>query len=104
MWCALIHKAMLHRTQTLLNHESLLFLACLIANSVSNGVHRALLYGGMKESQPGTTEITLPDTPALAFAALLKYMYTGRMNLTEIKVSHGLMRVCVCVCVCVCVF
>ncbi|KAK7103537.1 BTB/POZ domain-containing protein 9-like isoform X2 [Littorina saxatilis] len=46
---------------------------------------RALLYGGMKESLPGTTEINLPDTPALAFAALLKYMYTGRMNLTEIK-------------------
>ena len=46
----------------------------------------------MKESQPGTTEITLPDTPALAFAALLKYMYTGRMNLTEIKVSHELTK------------
>nr|KAG5695211.1 hypothetical protein BaRGS_018333 [Batillaria attramentaria] len=46
---------------------------------------RALLYGGMKESQPGTTEVTLPDTPSLAFAALLKYMYTGRMNLMEIK-------------------
>ncbi|KAL8613580.1 BTB/POZ domain-containing protein 9 [Nucella lapillus] len=46
---------------------------------------RALLYGGMKESQPGTREINLPDTPASAFAALLKYMYTGRMNLIEIK-------------------
>ncbi|PVD25748.1 hypothetical protein C0Q70_13408 [Pomacea canaliculata] len=46
---------------------------------------RALLYGGMKESQPGTTEVELPDTPAQAFGALLKYMYTGRMNLLEMK-------------------
>lgn len=48
--------------------------------------YRALLYGGMKESQPGTTEVELPDTPAQAFGALLKYMYTGRMNLLEMKV------------------
>ncbi|XP_071078772.1 BTB/POZ domain-containing protein 9-like [Haliotis cracherodii] len=46
---------------------------------------RALLFGGMKESQPGTTEIELQDTPNIAFSALLKYMYTGRMNLIEIK-------------------
>ncbi|CAL1546096.1 unnamed protein product [Lymnaea stagnalis] len=46
---------------------------------------RALLYGGMKESQPGTTEIELQDTPATAFASLLKYIYTGRMNLIEIQ-------------------
>ncbi|KAK0040540.1 BTB/POZ domain-containing protein 9 [Biomphalaria pfeifferi] len=46
---------------------------------------RALLYGGMKESQPGTTEIELPDTPSVAFSALLKYIYTGRMNLVEIQ-------------------
>uniref|UniRef100_A0A0B6ZZR2 BTB/POZ domain-containing protein 9 n=1 Tax=Arion vulgaris TaxID=1028688 RepID=A0A0B6ZZR2_9EUPU len=45
---------------------------------------RALLYGGMKESQPGTTEIELQDTPSVAFSALLKYIYTGRMNLIEI--------------------
>lgn len=46
---------------------------------------RALLYGGMKESQPGTTEIELQDTPSLAFSALLKYIYSGRMNLVEIQ-------------------
>ncbi|CAG5124300.1 unnamed protein product [Candidula unifasciata] len=46
---------------------------------------RALLYGGMKESQPGTTEIELQDTPSVAFSALLKYIYTGRMNLVEIQ-------------------
>ena len=48
---------------------------------------RALLYGGMKESQPGTTEIELQDTPSLAFSALLKYIYSGRMNLVEIQVG-----------------
>ena len=42
----------------------------------------------MKESLPGTNEIELPETPPAAFAALLKYMYTGRMNLTEIKVGY----------------
>lgn len=49
---------------------------------------RALLYGGMKESQPGTTEIELQDTPAVAFSALLKYIYSGRLNLLEIQEEH----------------
>ncbi|GFR93773.1 BTB/POZ domain-containing protein 9 [Elysia marginata] len=39
----------------------------------------------MKESQPGTTEIELQDTPSLAFSALLKYIYSGRMNLVQIQ-------------------
>ncbi|XP_061172910.1 BTB/POZ domain-containing protein 9-like [Saccostrea echinata] len=46
---------------------------------------RALLYGGMKESQPGTTQVELKDTSASAFSILLKYMYSGRLNLLEIK-------------------
>lgn len=46
---------------------------------------RALLFGGMKESQPGTTEIELKDTSSSAFSVLLKYIYTGRINLLEIK-------------------
>ncbi|BFZ07198.1 hypothetical protein BsWGS_10236 [Bradybaena similaris] len=46
---------------------------------------RALLYGGMKESQPGTTEIELKDTPPFAFSVFLKYIYTGCINLTEIQ-------------------
>lgn len=49
---------------------------------------RALLYGGMKESQPGTTQIELKDTSASAFGILLKYMYSGRLNLLEIKVRE----------------
>lgn len=51
---------------------------------------RALLYGGMKESQPGTTQIELKDTSASAFGILLKYMYSGRLNLLEIKVTRSL--------------
>ncbi|CAE1248590.1 BTBD9 [Acanthosepion pharaonis] len=46
---------------------------------------RALLYGGMLESQPGTKEIELQNTSAKAFDALQRYMYTGRMNLVEAK-------------------
>lgn len=41
---------------------------------------RALLYGGMRESNQ--TEITLSDAPVNAFKSLLKYIYTG-----ESKVS-----------------
>ena len=48
---------------------------------------RALLFGGMLESQPGTKEIELQNTSAKAFDALQRYMYTGRMNLVEAKVN-----------------
>lgn len=44
---------------------------------------RALLYGGMKESNQ--SEIVLEDAPAKAFAILLKYIYTGRMYLMTLK-------------------
>uniref|UniRef100_A0A2K6S6X2 BTB/POZ domain-containing protein 9 n=1 Tax=Saimiri boliviensis boliviensis TaxID=39432 RepID=A0A2K6S6X2_SAIBB len=43
---------------------------------------RALLYGGMRESQP-EAEIPLQDTTAEAFTMLLKYIYTGRATLTD---------------------
>ncbi|XP_033639361.1 BTB/POZ domain-containing protein 9-like [Asterias rubens] len=46
---------------------------------------RALLFGGMKESAPGCNEIELQDTTAQAFEALLKYIYTGRINLLDLK-------------------
>uniref|UniRef100_A0A8C0TFJ9 BTB domain containing 9 n=1 Tax=Canis lupus familiaris TaxID=9615 RepID=A0A8C0TFJ9_CANLF len=45
---------------------------------------RALLYGGMRESQP-EAEIPLQDTTAEAFTMLLKYIYTGRATLTDEK-------------------
>ncbi|CAK9301887.1 unnamed protein product [Gordionus sp. m RMFG-2023] len=46
---------------------------------------RALLYGGMKESLPDCNEIELKDAPNQAFKTLLKYIYTGKMNLTSQK-------------------
>ena len=49
---------------------------------------RALLYGGMLESQPGKSEIELQETPAKPFEALLKYIYTGKMNLLDVKEEH----------------
>ncbi|XP_069092426.1 BTB/POZ domain-containing protein 9 isoform X2 [Pleurodeles waltl] len=45
---------------------------------------RALLYGGMRESQP-EAEITLHDTTADAFTMLMKYIYTGRATLRDEK-------------------
>merc|ERR1711971_559 len=44
---------------------------------------RALLYGGMKESQ--LCEIELKDTPLSAFKHLLRYIYMGHMTLGNQK-------------------
>ncbi|XP_059355241.1 BTB/POZ domain-containing protein 9-like isoform X2 [Carassius carassius] len=45
---------------------------------------RALLYGGMKESQP-QVEVCLEDTRAEAFGMLLQYLYTGRVSLSAAR-------------------
>ncbi|CAB1339920.1 unnamed protein product [Coregonus sp. 'balchen'] len=45
---------------------------------------RALLYGGMKESQP-QAEVTLEETRAEAFSMLLHYLYTGRASLSSAR-------------------
>lgn len=45
---------------------------------------RALLYNGMKESQP-QAEISLEDTQAEAFSMLLQYLYTGRASLSTAR-------------------
>jgi len=44
---------------------------------------RALLYGGMRETKQ--TEVELKDTPITAFRHLLKYIYTGHINLSSFK-------------------
>ena len=44
---------------------------------------RALLYGGLKESQ--LNEIELKDTPLSAFKCLLRYIYMGHMTLGNQK-------------------
>jgi len=45
---------------------------------------RAMLFGGMRESQ-NQDEITLPDTPAFSFSVLLEYLYCGLVSLKELK-------------------
>ena len=49
-------------------------------------VFRALLFGGLKESRPECSEVELKDTNALAFEVLLRYIYTGRIRLLDLKV------------------
>ncbi|XP_071486886.1 BTB/POZ domain-containing protein 9-like [Diadema antillarum] len=49
---------------------------------------RALFYGGLRESDPDCCEIELQDTTAQAFEALLKYIYTGCLNLLDLKEDH----------------
>lgn len=44
---------------------------------------RALLYGGMRESQE--EEVVLRDTPREAFELLLRYIYTGQLQLSGLK-------------------
>lgn len=48
---------------------------------------RALLFGGLKESRNHQAEIELQDTPSSGFHHLLKYIYTGRISLDELKAS-----------------
>ncbi|KAJ8401182.1 hypothetical protein AAFF_G00387640 [Aldrovandia affinis] len=45
---------------------------------------RALLYGGMKESQP-QAEVPLEETRSEAFSMLLQYLYTGRASLSSAR-------------------
>ncbi|KIH44504.1 BTB/POZ domain protein, partial [Ancylostoma duodenale] len=44
---------------------------------------RAMLYGGLKESDEG--EIVLEETNVFAFRILLKYIYTAKLTLLEYK-------------------
>ena len=44
---------------------------------------RALLYGGLVESTQ--SEIKLTTTPVCAFKALLRYIYSGSLNLSQMK-------------------
>nr|CAB3226454.1 BTB/POZ domain-containing protein 9-like [Phallusia mammillata] len=48
---------------------------------------RALLFGGMRESK-GREPIVVHDATADAFELLLKYIYTGKMRLSDIKEAH----------------
>ncbi|KAL3090836.1 hypothetical protein niasHS_007211 [Heterodera schachtii] len=49
---------------------------------------KAMLYGGMRESSE--SEVILHDTPVQAFQALLKYIYTGKLQLKSFELSFVL--------------
>ena len=71
--------------------------------AVIMGTCRALLFGGLKESRPECSEVELKDTNAFAFEVLLRYIYTGRIRLLDLKVSqyvcsHVFMHACMHAC------
>ena len=45
-----------------------------------------MFFGGMKESKEKTVE--LQETPVHAFRLLLKYIYTGTLQLQSIKIDY----------------
>lgn len=47
--------------------------------------YRALLYGGLKESHQSEVEIS--EASVNSFKKLLEYIYSGRMNLSILKVK-----------------
>lgn len=60
------------------------FFAHRVVLAARSDYFRALLFGGMKETNP-ETEIEIQDTTASAFDALLKYVYSGKMFLGDYK-------------------
>jgi len=61
--------------------ETLICELCIVNTYI---IFRALLFGGMRESQQ--SEIELKGTSLRAFKGLLKYIYTGHMSLANQKV------------------
>ncbi|CAF0815842.1 unnamed protein product [Adineta ricciae] len=49
---------------------------------------RALLYGGLRESQHTHSSIEIKECKSAAFRILLLYIYTGRINLLKEKVDR----------------
>lgn len=48
-------------------------------------IYRALLYGGLKESHE--SEVRITEASVNSFKKLLEYIYSGRMNLSILKVK-----------------
>lgn len=71
----------MEKVRKLLDTEKYIQTLKIFSSSVS---FRALLYGGMKESQP-QAEVCLEETRAEAFSMLLHYLYTGRASLSSAR-------------------
>lgn len=71
----------MEKVRKLLDTEKCIQTLKIVSSSVS---FRALLYGGMKESQP-QAEVCLEETRAEAFSMLLHYLYTGRASLSSAR-------------------
>jgi BTB/POZ domain-containing protein 9 len=63
--------------------EGIKFPAHKIILAARSEYFRALLFGGMRESSQ--EEVELKGATTAAFKVLLKYVYTGRLSLTELK-------------------
>ncbi|CAG7820419.1 unnamed protein product [Allacma fusca] len=63
--------------------EGVSFPAHKIILAARSNYFRALLYGGMRESTQA--EIELKGATTASFKVLLKYVYTGRMALADLK-------------------
>jgi BTB/POZ domain-containing protein 9 len=66
--------------------ESEQFYAHRIILAARSEYFRALLYGGLRESQHDNHTIEIKECKSEAFKILLLYIYTGRMNLIKEKV------------------
>ncbi|UJR22752.1 hypothetical protein I4U23_025784 [Adineta vaga] len=65
--------------------ESEHFFAHRIILAARSEYFRALLYGGLRESQHENRQIEIKECKAAAFKILLLYIYTGRINLIKEK-------------------
>ena len=68
--------------------ESERFCAHRVILAARSEYFRALLYGGLRESQHDNRTIEIKECKAAAFKLLLQYIYTGRISLIKEKVKH----------------
>ena len=69
--------------------ESEQFYAHRIILAARSEYFRALLFGGLKESQQKEQVITIKECKSAAFKYLLLYIYTARINLMKEKVKSS---------------
>ena len=83
----------IHSDVTLKVEDSLFPVHRIILASQSD-YFRALLFGGLQESLPETREIELKELRAVPFKAILRYIYCGCIDLSELKEEDILELLC----------